>query len=230
MSIRKTVLILCPTFHILTVVKHLMKLSTNIDGKWINASEMRPFRDLDIITFENDKINYSVLESTENELNLKEKKVENRSENLSDLKFEFINPSRIRFYRKGKKHTVIKETESKTEDKIFEHDYVKLIPTESKISESRIQLLKYNFEWNNEKGVIEFNKILDKPEILEMLKKSGYAGRKILLEKIDDTLLISTYHNNHKGLVLPIKEIDEVKAVLYGLPVEPFETIAERID
>jgi hypothetical protein len=206
-----------------------MKLSTKIDGKWINASEMRPFRDLDIITFENDKINYSVVESTENELNLKEKKVENRSENLSDLKFEFINPNRIRFYRKGKKRTVINETESKTEDKIFEHDYVKLIPTESKISESRIQLLKYSFEWNNEKGVIEFNKILDEPEILEMLKKSGYAGRKILLEKIDDTLLISTYHNNHKGLVLPIKEIDENKAVLYGLPVEPFETIAECI-
>jgi hypothetical protein len=207
-----------------------MKLSTKTDGKWINVSEMRPFRDLDIITFENDKVNYSVLESTENELNLKEKKVENRSENLSDLKFEFINPNRIRFYRKGKKHTVINFTESKTEDSIFEQDYVKLIPTESKISESRIQLLKYNFEWNNEKGVIEFNKILGKPKILEMLKKSGYTGRKILLEKIDDTLLISTFHNNHKGLVLPIKEIDETKAVLYGLPLEPFETIAERID
>lgn len=205
----------------------MVKLSTKTDGKWINVSEMRPFRDLDMITFENDKVNYSVLQSTENELNLKEKKVENHSENLSDLKFEFINPNRIRFYRKGKKHTVINETESKTEDKIFEHDYVKLIPTESKISESRIQLLKYNFEWNNEKGVIKFNKILDKPE---MLKKSGYTGRKILLEKIDDTLLISTFHNNHKGLVLPIKEIDEIKAVLYGLPVEPFETIAERID
>lgn len=205
----------------------MVKLSTKTDGKWINVSEMRPFRDLDMITFENDKVNYSVLQSTENEPNLKEKKVENHSENLSDLKFEFINPNRIRFYRKGKKHMVINETESKTEDKIFEHDYVKLIPTESKISESRIQLLKYNFEWNNEKGVIEFNKILDKPE---MLKKSGYTGRKILLEKIDDTLLISTFHNNHKGLVLPIKEIDEIKAVLYGLPVEPFETIAERID
>lgn len=205
----------------------MVKLSTKTDGKWIKVSEMRPFRDLDMITFENDKVNYSVLQSTENELNLKEKKVENHSENLSDLKFEFINPNRIRFYRKGKKHTVINETESKTEDKIFEHDYVKLIPTESKISESRIQLLKYNFEWNNEKGVIEFNKILDKPK---MLKKSGYTGRKILLEKIDDTLLISTFHNNHKGLVLPIKEIDEIKAVLYGLPVEPFETIAERID
>lgn len=203
---------------------------TKTDGKWINVSEMRPFRDLDIITFENDKINYSILESTENNLNLKEKKVENHSENLSDLKYEFINPDRIRFYRKGKKHTVINETESKTEDKIFEHDYVRLIATESKISESRIQILKYNFKWNNEKGVIEFNKILNKPEILEMLKKSGYAGWKILLEKIDDTLLISTFHNNHKGLVLPIKEIDESKAVLYGLPVEPYETIAERID
>ncbi len=200
------------------------------DGTWINVSEMRPFRDLDIITFENGKINYSVLEKIENEINLKANKIENRSENLSDLNFEFINPNRIRFYRKGKKHKVINEIESKTEYKIFEHDYVRLLPTESKLSESRIQLLKYNFEWNNEKGIIEFNKILDKPEILEMLKKTGYAGRKILLEKIDNTFLISFFRNNHKGLVLPIKEIDENKAVLYGLPLEPYEMIAKRIN
>ena len=207
-----------------------MRINNNIDGKWINVSEMRPFRDLDIITFDSDKIHYSVLENTENELNLKQKRIENRSENLSDLKFEFINPNRIRFYRKGKKHTVINGTESKTEDKIFEQDYVRLIPTETRISESRIQLLKYHFEWNDENGEIEFNKILDKPEIIELLKKIGYTGRKILLEKIDDTLLISNYYNNRKGLVLPIKEIDEIKAVLYGLPVEPFEIIIKRID
>ncbi len=204
-------------------------MSTKTEGKWINVSEIRLFRDLDIVIFENDEINYSVLESIENELNLKEKKVENRSEKISNLSFEFINPNRIRFYRNGKKQTVINETESKTEDKIFEQDYVRLIPTELKISESRIQLLKYNFEWNNEKTIIEFNKILDKPEILEMLKKIGYAGRKILLEKIDNTLLISTYYNNHKGLVLPIKEIDETKVVLYGLPIEPFQTVAKCI-
>ncbi len=191
---------------------------------------MRQFRDLDIITFENGKINYSVLESTENEINLKVKKVENRSENLSDSNFKFINPNRIRFYRKGKKHTVINEIESKTEDEIFEYDYVRLLPTESKLSESRIQLLKYNFEWNNEKGIIEFNKILDKPETFEILKKTGYKGRKILLEKIDSTLLISFFRNNHKGLVLPIKEIDENKAVLCGLPLEPYEMIATRIN
>ncbi|MFD2823424.1 hypothetical protein ACFS5M_07060 [Lacinutrix iliipiscaria] len=205
-------------------------MSNNIKGKWINVSEGRPFGDIDIIVFENDNINYSVLESNVNELNLKEKRVENHSENLSDLNFDFINPDRIRFYRKGKVYTRLNETESKTEDKIFEHDYVRLVPTKSKISESRIQLLKYNFEWNNEKVVIEFNKILDKPEVLEMLKKIGYEGRKILLEKIDDTLLISTFHNNNKGLVVPIKEIDENKIVLYGLPIEPFETIAEKIN
>ncbi|WP_299215240.1 hypothetical protein [uncultured Aquimarina sp.] len=205
-------------------------MNTKTDGKWINVSEIRFFRDLDIITFENDEIIYSVLENVENEVNLKEKKVENSSKRTADLNFEFINSDRIRFYLKGEKITLFNETESKTEGQILEQDYVRLAPTVSKISESRIQLLKYNFEWNNEKVMIEFNKILDKPEIIETLKKSGYAGRKILLEKIDNTLLISSFYNNHKGLVLLIKEIDETKAILYGLPIEPFETIAKRID
>lgn len=190
---------------------------------------MRPFRDVDIIIFKNEEINYSILENSDNELHLKEREVENRSEKISDLNFEFINPNRIRFYRKGKNYTIISETESKTEDKIFEHDYVRLIPTESKLLESRIQLMKYKLEWNNERVVIEFNKILDNLKVLEVFKKTGYRGRKMLLEKIDSTLLISILYNNHRGLVIPIKEIDETKAVLYGLPVEPFETIAECI-
>ncbi|WP_299315285.1 hypothetical protein [uncultured Aquimarina sp.] len=205
-------------------------MNTKTDGKWINVSKIRPFRNIDIITFENERITYAVLENVENEINIKEKEVENFSKNIADISFEFMNSDRIRFYRKGKKVTLLNETESKAEDKIFEQDYVRLTPTVSKISESRIQLLKYNFEWNKVKEVIEFNKILDKPEIIETLKKSGYAGRKILLEKIDNTLLISSFYNNHKGLVLLIKDIDETKAILYGLPSESFETLAERID
>ena len=52
---------------------------------------------------------------------------------------------------------------------------------------------------------------------------------KILLEKLDQTLFVSFFNNNQRGLVMPIKEIDEDKIVLYGLPKEPFEIIAERI-
>lgn len=199
------------------------------EGKWLNVSQMRTFRDIDVIVFKDDEIVYSVLENLEDEIILKEKKIEHRSEKLSDLNFKFITPNRIRFYRKGKKHVIISETESTTEDKIFEQDYVRLIPTISKLSDSRIQLLKYELNWNKEHVVIEFNTILDTPEIMEALKKSGYSGRKILLERIDDTLLIAMYHNNHKGLVLPIKNIDETEAVLYGLPLQPFEIVAKRI-
>ncbi|WP_405208029.1 hypothetical protein [Aquimarina sp. LLG6339-5] len=205
-------------------------MNTKTDGKWINVSEIRPFPSIDIITFGNDRITNAVLENVENEINLKEKEVENSSKNIADLNFQFINPDRIRFYRKGKKVTLLNETESKTEDHIFEQDYVRLTPTISKISESRIQLLKYNFEWNNEKIIIEFNKILDPPEMIETLNKVRRSRQKTLLEKIDNTLLISFFYNNRRGLVLLIKEIDETKAVLYGLPLEPFEIVAKRID
>ncbi len=208
----------------------MRQLNTKTDGKWINVSEIRPFPSIDIITFGNDRITNAVLENVENEINLKEKEVENSSKNIADLNFQFINPDRIRFYRKGKKVTLLNETESKTEDHIFEQDYVRLTPTISKISESRIQLLKYNFEWNNEKIIIEFNKILDPPEMIETLNKVRRSRQKTLLEKIDNTLLISFFYNNRRGLVLLIKEIDETKAVLYGLPLEPFEIVAKRID
>lgn len=205
-------------------------MSKNTKGKWINVSEGRPFRGLDIIIFKNEKINYSILENTKNNLNLKENKEKNAFENISQLNFEFINPNRIRFYRKGKTHKVISETESVTENSSFEQDYVKLIPTISTISESRIQLMKYDFAWNNENQVIEFNRILDKPEIQEMNKRLNREGMKILLEKLDETLFISIFNNNERGLVMPIKEINENKVVLYGLPIEPFETTAERIN
>ncbi|AXT58174.1 hypothetical protein D1815_21300 [Aquimarina sp. AD1] len=70
------------------------------------------------------------------------------------------------------------ETESKTEDHIFEQDYVRLTPTISKISGSRIQLLKYNFKWNNEKMIIKFNKILDPSEITQALNTIEHTGQK----------------------------------------------------
>ena len=138
--------------------------------------------------------------------------------------------------------------ESTAYETILAQDYVKLLPTNSNISESRIQLMRYNFVWNNEKQVIEFNKILNPPlnagtqelyekeamgSLLENLKhlknKYKFEGMKILLEKLDQTLFVSFFNNNQRGLVMPIKEIDEDKVVLYGLPKEPFEIIAERI-
>lgn len=211
-------------------VKYKEKMSDKTNGKWINVSDGRPFGGIDLMVFQNKKIYHSLLESTENSLNLKENKEQNAFEEISELEFKFINPDRIRFYRKGKTYSVISENESITEDIIFEQDYVKLVPTISSISESRIQKLKYSFVWNNEKQVIEFNRILDKPEIQLMNRRQDREGTKILLEKLDETLFISMFHNKERGLVMPIKEISENKIILSGLPGEPFEIIGERIN
>ena len=217
--------------------------------KWLNVSEIRFFRSLDIIIFNDDIINYSLLERTNRGLVLTENIVQDHYENLSRCSYEFVNPNRIRLFRKANGHKIIMETkESTAYETILAQDYVKLLPTNSNISESRIQLMRYNFVWNNEKQVIEFNKILNPPlnagtqelyekeamgSLLENLKhlknKYKFEGMKILLEKLDQTLLVSIFNNNQRGLVMPIKEIDEDKIVLYGLPKEPFEIIAERI-
>jgi hypothetical protein len=138
--------------------------------------------------------------------------------------------------------------ESSSYETVLEQDYVKLLPTISKISESSIQLMKYNLVWNNEKQVIEFNKLLDLPltmgiteaidqeamkYLVDKAKKLDeefkLEGMKILLEKLEQTLFVSFFNNNKRGLVMPIKEIDEEKVILYGLPKEPFEIMADRI-
>jgi hypothetical protein len=66
-------------------------------------------------------------------------------------------------------------------------------------------------------------------DIKNLKDEFRFEGMKILLEKLDQTLFVSFFNNNQRGLVMPIKEIDEDKIVLYGLPKEPFEIIAERI-
>jgi hypothetical protein len=50
------------------------------------------------------------------------------------------------------------------------------------------------------------------------------------LEKLDQTLLISIINNNIRGLILPIKEVDDEKMILYGFPEIPYEVRAERIE
>lgn len=217
--------------------------------KWLNVSEIRFFQSLDIIIFHDDIIKYSLLERTNDGLILTENNAQDHYENISHCTWQFVNSNRIRFFRKANGHKIIMGTkESTSYETILEQDYVKLLPTISKISESRIQLMKYNLVWNNEKQVIEFNKILNPSanagtqesyekdamkSLMENLKnlkdEYRFEGMKILLEKLDQTLFVSFFNNNQRGLVMPIKEIDEDKVVLYGLPKEPFEIKAERI-
>ena len=205
-------------------------MTDKFQGKWLNVSEGRPFGYPYFIEFENGIIKHSLLKEISEDLLIPESKEDKFNENISSIiKLETLSPNRIRIFRKGIKHTVVNDKETKTEDAIFEDDYVKLLPTKSFLSESRIQLMKYDLNWNDEKLTIEFNKILDKPYIQEMNKRLNREGMKILLEKLDETLIVSILNDNERGLVTPIKVVDEEKMILYGFPIEPYEVIANRI-
>ena len=176
----------------------------------------------EIIQFDNNKINYFIVEKDKENSSLKIK-VENRSENLTEIEHQFINQNRIRFFEKGKTSYFLSDDESITEDSIFENDYQKLNPTETKLTEIEIQSLKFELNWNGEKNIIRFNEDLDPPYMQEINKRMNRDGRKILLERLNETLFVSLYENAILDKLIPIKYVDNQRIILYGFPKEPYE-------
>ena len=148
---------------------------------------------------------------------------ENRNEKLSETEYKFINQNRIRFFRNGKIYTVLSDEKSITEDCIFENDYEKLNATETELTESEIQNLKFEFNWNGEKMNLRFNEVLDSPVIQEINKRLNKEGSRIVLEKLNETLFVSLYTDNYLDKLIPIKYVDRQKIILYGFPKEPYE-------
>jgi polynucleotide 5'-kinase involved in rRNA processing len=148
---------------------------------------------------------------------------ENRNEKLSETEYRFINKNRIRFFRNGKIYKVLSDEKSITEDCIFENDYEKLNATETELTESEIQNLKFEFNWNGEKMNLRFNEVLDSPVIQEINKRLNKEGSRIVLEKLNETLFVSLYTDNYLDKLIPIKYVDRQKIILYGFPNEPYE-------
>lgn len=176
----------------------------------------------EIIQFDNNEINYFIIEKDNENSSLKIKG-ENRSKNLIEIEHQFINQNRVRFFEKGKISHFLSDDESITEDSIFENDYQKLNPTETKLTEIEIQSLKFELNWNGEKNIIHFNEDLDPPYIQEINRRMNREGRKILLERLNDTLFVSLYENANLDKLIPIKYVDNQKIILYGFPKEPYE-------
>ena len=190
-------------------------------GEWLFIKTADHYGDPDIIEFNNNTINHFGLEKNDGiSLN---KIARNWIEKLTDLNIQFKNPNRIRILRKGKVYKVLSDNESITEDCIFEDNYEKLIPTETKLSEDEIQNLKFEFIWNNEKMTITFNEILDKPYMQKINKKLNKQGHRIVLGNLNETLFLSIYDDIYIQNLLPIKYVDNTKIILYGFPKEPYE-------
>lgn len=145
------------------------------------------------------------------------------TENISDTRFELVNANRIRFFRHGKLHKVISETESITVDEIFKVDYERLEPTKTDLSKMDIEKLEFNVQWNKEHIKFVFNKDLDSAAIQEVNKRLRREGRKLSLENLDGTYFGAIYDNGVRETLIPIREISKEKLTLYGFPEKPYE-------
>lgn len=196
-------------------------MKEQFSGEWLFIKTADHYGDPDIIEFYNNNINHFVLEK--NDSNSVNKIASSWIENLSDANIQFKNPSRMIILRKGKVYKVLSDEESINEDCIFEDEYERLIATETKLSQSEIQNLKFEFIWNNEKMTIIFNEILDKPYMQEINKKLNKQGRRIVLENLNEILFLSIYDDIYIQNLLPIKYVDNQKMILYGFPEAPYE-------
>ena len=147
----------------------------NLNGTWLKIKTGDDYCRPEFIEFNNDQIIRFELElKSGNELS----KVRTEwSEKLSESKYEFVNDNRIRIFRMGKIHTVLSETESKTEDTEFATDYERIEPTKTELESEKIETLEFKAQWNKEKIPLMFNKILDSPVIQEMNKRMKRNGR-----------------------------------------------------
>lgn len=187
---------------------------------WLFIKTADHYGNSEIIQIDGDIIDYFVVEKIDEICLIKNG---NRNEKLSETEHKFINQNRIRFFRNGKIYKVLSDEKSITEDCIFENDYEKINATETELTESEIQNLKFVFNWNGEKKNLRFNEVLDSPVIQEINKRLNKEGSRIVLEKLNETLFVSLYIDNSLDKLIPIKYVDRQKMILYGFPKEPYE-------
>ncbi|WP_426063619.1 hypothetical protein [Flavobacterium sp. DSP2-3-1] len=187
---------------------------------WLFIKTPDHYGNPEIIQIDKDIIDYFDVEKSDEICLMKN---ENRNEKLSETEHKFINQNRIRFFRNGKIYKVLSDEKSITENCIFENDYEKLNATETELTETEIQNLNFEFNWNGEKMNVKFNEVLNSPVVQEINKRLNKEGSRIVLGKLNKTLFVSLYTDNYLDKLIPIKYVDKQKMILYGFPKEPYE-------
>lgn len=187
---------------------------------WLFIKTPDHYGNPEIIQIDKDIIDYFDVEKSDEICLMKN---ENRNEKLSETEHKFINQNRIRFFRNGKIYKVLSDEKSITENCIFENDYEKLNATETELTETEIQNLNFEFNWNGEKMNVKFNEVLNSPVVQEINKRLNKEGSRIVLGKLNKTLFVSFYTDNYLDKLIPIKYVDKQKMILYGFPKEPYE-------
>ena len=210
---------------ILTIITFYLFVASSsaqdLDGKWLMTKEGDTYiipENL-ILEINSDSLKYFSFDQIQSSIPIK---IENNNiiinQKQTDI-VEFINEDRIKITSQGKVND---------KDSLIETEYVRLIKTKTKLSPKEIQNLSFNFNWNDEKFKVIFNKELGSPQVKKIMEKDEL--RKIHLEKIDTTLFVSIFKSDERETVIPIKEVSRDKMVLYGTPRKPYEIIGEKIE
>lgn len=189
---------------------------------WLYLKTPDDYGKPEIIQFDDNVIDFFDVEKSDG-ISLLKIVNQNRNEKLNETQYKWVTQNRIRFFKNGKIHNYFNDEKTRTEDCIFEVDYEKLSATETELTETEIQNLKFEINWNGKKMNVRFNEILDSPVIQEINKRLNKEGSRIVLGKLNETLFLSLYTDNYIDNLLPIKYVDRQKIILYGFYKEPYE-------
>lgn len=166
----------------------------SLAGKWLLVKNTNDHMvpNIPILEFDGDEISLYDFDKKQETVLLKQA-----------LDFQFIDENRM---------------ENTSDD--IDISYVRLLPTETELTESEIEKLEFDISWNNEKVKIIFNQELERPEILEVMQIKEL--RNLKLERIDSTLFLSFYRLGERELVLPIKKVTADSLEVYGFHKAPF--------
>ncbi|MEP3209732.1 MAG: hypothetical protein ABJN95_11105 [Maribacter sp.] len=195
-----------------------------LDGKWIlkevGYKEFKKNPGIQILNFKNNKAHlFTELRLTKSELDLEVKNstlILQNGEKYADL--NLLNENFLKLLVDG----------TFNDDKvIMEMDFVRLLPTQTDLSQEEIESLNFEFqEEGKSKTKIAFNQELwDKNTLKELDWKEG---SKMTIEKLDRTYFISIFNRGRKGVTLPISEVNERILKFYCVPNESGEVIATR--
>ncbi len=205
-----------------------MTIST-LKGKWINIRNLERYNNLGIVVFESEGLGYYELEESEESFILKQKNIKFHFEEYSKIHFDCVDTNLIRIFRMGKQIKNVRNDFMLGDNNFYEIDYAHLIPTKIKVSNKILQYLKYKFEWNENQNVLVFNKEIDTKTIQRIDKQLTASGKKVILERIDDTLLVSLFVGKKRKWILLIKELYDDNVILYGLSERPHQIDIQSI-
>ena len=195
-----------------------LSVAQRFEGKWILAKNADAYIVPRINLFEF-KDNTLILSDTENILRTSDCRIVGNGIFVEDNlfgNFKFLNDNRF----------ALCKYDDKDASRNLELDFVRLQATETSLTEAEIEEL--TFENKELDLLIGFNVELQKPFLLALLKEK--ASRKMLLKRIDSTLLICNYNADELESIIPIKEVGKEFIEIYGFSrKEPYSLRINRI-